>query len=114
MVDKKLEREIAELRERYIYHLNHFDKKHPFEWEKKRKELHNRIFEIIGIERNSKEGKEFSKKFDKSIELELTNLNDVFAKRITNAESKDEMEAELKRAEFIKKWMIKASTTTEG
>jgi len=92
------------LRQEYINHLNMLNKKPIQEWERRRKEIHEEIFKEIGISRNSKEGKEFSKKFDKSIELELINLNEIFAKRISNSESKEEMDMEVKRLEFIKKW----------
>ena len=103
-MDKQKQLRCEKLRQEYINHLNMVNKKPIQEWENKRKEIHERIFKEIGISRNSEEGKEFSKKFDASIELELTNLNEVFAKRISNANTKEEMDLELKKLEFIKKW----------
>lgn len=96
--------ECIKLRREYIDHLNMPNKQPIQEWENKRKEIHEKIFRVIGVDRKSKEGKEFSKKFDKSIELELKSLNEIFAKRISNCEIKEEMDLETRKLEFIKKW----------
>lgn len=95
------------LRREYINHLNMHNKKPLMKWERKRKEIHDRIFKEVGLKRNSKEGKEFSRKFDRSIELELKSLTEVFAKRICNAKTKEDMEHEEAQFEFIKKWSKK-------
>lgn len=52
-----------ELLQRYIDHFE-ADKKDLWGWEQKRKELHDAMFESIGIERTSYEGQELSNKID--------------------------------------------------
>ncbi len=102
-----LEKEFNVLRKKYIEHLNMPNKQPIQEWENKRKDIHEEIFLLKGITRNSKKGKEFSKIFDESIELELNNYNEVFAKRINNCQTKEEMDKEIATLEFLKKWQNK-------
>ena len=103
-MEKETQQRCKKLRQEYIDHLNMSNKQPIQEWEHKRKEIHERIFKEIVIRRDSKEGKAFSKKFDASIELELNNYSEIFAKRINRCETKEEMDKEMATLEFIKKW----------
>ena len=88
----------------YIDHLNKENKKPIQEWENKRKELHDRILNSLKLNRISKKSREFSKIFDKYCELKIKSLTEIFAKRISNCDTKEEMEIERKKFEFIQKW----------
>lgn len=82
-----------ELVDEYIRHFAR-DKTGIEDWEFKRKELHDKIFESIGLDRFSDKGKTFSRIFDAWAEPEILKVDPVvaMAKRVTNAETKDEIE----------------------
>ena len=103
-MNKKLN---SKLRQRYINHLNMPNKQPIQEWENERRTIHNLIFKDIGLDRHSEDGKKFSKEFDRSIELELKSLTEIFCKRINGCETPEEMEEQKAKLEFIKKWSNK-------
>ena len=92
---------------KYVSHLNSVNKNDMQGWDEKRRELHNGIFESVKIKRNSTKGKAFDKELNRFCELKINNINEIFAKRISNCQTKEEMEHELAKLEFIKKWSRK-------
>jgi hypothetical protein len=73
-------------------------------WDKKRVELHKRIFDSLRLNRFSDEGKKFSDALNKSI---IDNIIDPFTKKlimISSGVSKEELELQEKKEKFIANW----------
>lgn len=95
----------------WIY-INHFgkDKSDISSWEKRRKYLHDYIFENLKLDRDSKEGDKFRKAFDKWAEPHILRLDPLAAraKNLTNTESSEELnlanimlEVEIEKQKFL-------------